>query len=216
MNRTRRLVIAITAFAVTAGLGGALIAYGSSGNNPNVPVMPATGHPALEADGRTVGPEVGATGMPEEVARGADGAAFARVDGDDQRQCFAFGRHISAGRVEAETVGCLAKGDTLSSQDPIVDGTQLIVNGSTGQVKLLSLRGFAADNVMRVGYVDEQGTEHFTPIQRGVYYARFSPPVVATEVFAQDNYGQKVWTDDLRRVGAQLSAREDAMSRKTR
>lgn len=194
----RRMALGIALlFGLLAVVAAAVAVAGDEPGAPPLTVISNAGEPfnlaAVAARERHILEVTGAVNAPRLLAR-RGGVAFYTANQADGARCYLTGSARGTGPAFG-SVACLRPLPNVfpSEQSPVLDASSFTYDVATGESRLTSLAGFAADGVAQVGIVDEAGRLHLTRVVRNVYAASDAAGTVATAVVGLDHRGGEIY-----------------------
>jgi hypothetical protein len=106
--------------------------------------------------------EIGETGAMAKIGE-RDGTTFYEGTREDGGKCFFTGSGFGGGGLSG---GCLI---SAQLEQPLVDMSGVCVDPATGRGRLGKIEGIAADGIVSVAVVDEEGVLHKTPVVGNIY-----------------------------------------------
>lgn len=115
--------------------------------------------------------------------------AFYLVELANGERCFATGSATGAGPKISSIAGCPAA--FPSPEQPLLSDSLVALDPLSGESRLLTLSGFAADGVAAVGIEDRAGDVSWTPVANNAYLTS-NVPADAVAVLARDKSGAEI------------------------
>ncbi len=127
-----------------------------------------------------------------------EGLRFYTAQSDKGQPCFLTSNDAFNAR-EFNVVACLGDGSSAVPNDskPLVDFSAAIKRPQESLMRIQRLAGFAADQIRKVGIIDEGGSVHTVPVVANVYATDVLEDTPARYIVAFDARGKEVYRHRL-------------------